>query len=211
MSTKDQTEGYVQNMWYSWNHGMAHFVQINTETDFPSAPEHVYSGLFGANGQQVVWLEADLAAVDRTVTPWASTNQHDSSPKDIFSDCTNCTACGNAFESLMVKYNVDVVWAGHVYYYERDTPIANGVPDPKGLNNLTGPWYLTSGAAGNVEGHSKPKSPLPSFVEYVNATSFGWSKWNFHNSSHLTHQFFSSETNEVMDEATLYKDHGLKW
>ncbi|RHZ49312.1 hypothetical protein CDV55_102577 [Aspergillus turcosus] len=106
MSTKDQTEGYVQNMWYSWNHGMAHFVQINTETDFPSAPEHVYSGPFGANGHA----------------------------------STNCTACGNAFESLMVKYNVDVVWAGHVHYYERDTPIANGVPDPKGLNNLTGPW-----------------------------------------------------------------------
>jgi hypothetical protein len=74
MPTKDQTEGYVQNMWYSWNYGMAHFVQLNSETDFPSAPEGIYSGPFGTSGQQVAWLEADLAAVDRTVTPWVSTN-----------------------------------------------------------------------------------------------------------------------------------------
>ncbi|KAK9319470.1 Metallo-dependent phosphatase-like protein [Lipomyces orientalis] len=207
MPTKDQTVGYVQNMWYSWNYGMAHFVQFNTETDFPSAPEHVYSGPFGTSGQQIAWLEADLAAVDRTVTPWVIVSGH----RPWYSASTNCTACGDAFESVMVKYNVDVVWAGHVHFYERDTPIANGVPDPKGLNNPTSPWYITSGAAGNVEGHGKPKSPLPTFVEYVNSTSFGWSKWTFHNSSSLTHQFISSETNEVMDEATLYKDHGLKW
>ena len=72
MPVQDQTEGFVQNMWYSWDHGMAHFVQLNTETDFPSAPEGVYSGPFGASGQQVAWLEADLAKVDRTVTPWVS-------------------------------------------------------------------------------------------------------------------------------------------
>ncbi|KAK9250497.1 Metallo-dependent phosphatase-like protein [Lipomyces tetrasporus] len=197
MPTKDQTEGYVQNMWYSWNYGMAHFVQFNTETDFSSAPEHVYSGPFGTSGQQVAWLEADLAAVDRTVTPWVIVSGH----RPWYSASTNCTACGDAFESIMVKYNVDV----------RDTPIANGVPDPKGLNNPTSPWYITSGAAGNVEGHGKPKSPLPTFVEYVDSTSFGWSIWTFHNSSSLMHQFISSETNEVMDEATLYKDHGLKW
>ncbi|KAJ8098067.1 Metallo-dependent phosphatase-like protein [Lipomyces tetrasporus] len=194
MPTKDQTEGYVQNMWYSWNYGMAHFVQFNTETDFSSAPEHVYSGPFGTSGQQVAWLEADLAAVDRTVTPWRQHQLH-------------------GLRRRIREHHGQVQRRRRlgVHYYERDTPIANGVPDPKGLNNPTSPWYITSGAAGNVEGHGKPKSPLPTFVEYVDSTSFGWSIWTFHNSSSLMHQFISSETNEVMDEATLYKDHGLKW
>jgi hypothetical protein len=70
MPTKDQTNGYSQNMWYSWEHGMTHFVQLNSETDFPDAPEGVYSGPFGAEGQQLAWLEADLASVNREVTPW---------------------------------------------------------------------------------------------------------------------------------------------
>ena len=62
--------GGVGNFWYSWDYGMVHFVQFNTETDFPDAPEGVYSGPFGGPGQQLAWLEADLAAVNRTVTPW---------------------------------------------------------------------------------------------------------------------------------------------
>ena len=71
--------------------------------------------------------------------------------------------------------------------------------------------YLISGAAGNVEGHGTPSDPLPVYTEFVNNTQYGWSKWTFHNSSSLTHQYISSETNEVVDEATLYRDHGLDW
>lgn len=206
MPTKSQTANYYQNMWYSWDHGMGHFVQLNTETDFPSAPEGVYSGPFGFNGQQLEWLEADLSSVDRSKTPWVIVSGH----RPWYSASTNCTSCLLAFESIMVKYSVDVVWFGHVHYYERDTPIANGVPDPKGLDNPTSPWYFTSGAAGNFEGHGKPASPPPPFVEFVNHADFGWSKLIFHNSSYLTQQYISSETNEVLDEATLHRDHGVQ-
>ena len=27
--------GGVENFWYSWDYGMVHFIQFNTETDFP--------------------------------------------------------------------------------------------------------------------------------------------------------------------------------
>ena len=58
----------VGNMWYSYDHGMVPFVSIDTETDIPNAPDASYpAGPFAANGQQLAWLTADLAAVNRSV------------------------------------------------------------------------------------------------------------------------------------------------
>jgi hypothetical protein len=207
MPIADQTANFYQNMWYSYDYGMAHFVQINTETDFPGAAEEVYSGPFGYSGQQLDWLKADLAAVDRTKTPWVIVGGH----RPYYSSNANCIACQDAFESIMVQFNVDVVWFGHVHFYERVAPMSNGTVDPKGLNNPTSPWYITNGAAGNVEGHSKPPAVWPSFVQYANGEDFGWSKFIFHNSSYLTEQYYSSDNGTLIDEATLYKDHGLNW
>ena len=59
--------GGVSNMWYSFNYGLAHYVSINTDTDWTGAPEehHGDSGMlpaggFGAKGQFIKWLENDL-------------------------------------------------------------------------------------------------------------------------------------------------------
>jgi hypothetical protein len=63
--------------WYSFEYGMVHFVSLDTETDFASgvaAPEEkggsagLDDGPFGAPAQQIEFLKADLAAVDRTNT-----------------------------------------------------------------------------------------------------------------------------------------------
>ncbi|KAF4631720.1 hypothetical protein G7Y89_g6407 [Cudoniella acicularis] len=62
--------------WYSFEYGMVHVVMLDTETDFTNAPDGpggsagLDSGPFGAPNQQLEFLEADLASVDRTVTPW---------------------------------------------------------------------------------------------------------------------------------------------
>lgn len=44
-------------MWYSFNYGIAHFVSIDTETDFPGAPEEkryvLPTGGFGQEGTQM--------------------------------------------------------------------------------------------------------------------------------------------------------------
>jgi len=54
--------GGVMNMWYSFNYGPIHFVQIDTETDFEGAPKDAYVGLeTGGFGRQMEWLAADLA------------------------------------------------------------------------------------------------------------------------------------------------------
>ena len=55
----------TKNMWFSFNFGNIHFISVDTETDYPDAPEG--SHMFG---DQLSWLKEDLASVDRTKYPW---------------------------------------------------------------------------------------------------------------------------------------------
>ena len=74
--------GGLENFWFSFNHGMVHFVQFDTETDLghgilgPDQPGGSAgnpgedSGPFGLADQQIKWLVNDLKNVDRQKTPW---------------------------------------------------------------------------------------------------------------------------------------------
>merc|ERR1719264_912652 len=59
--------GPHQNLWYSWRVGAVHFVAVNTESDYPSAPSRPSSLLpepfvikAGGFGDQLGWLARDL-------------------------------------------------------------------------------------------------------------------------------------------------------
>ena len=63
-------------MWYSFNYASAHFVILNTETDFPGAHEEnegdsklLPAGHFAPDGEYMRWLEADLAEVETSLPP----------------------------------------------------------------------------------------------------------------------------------------------
>merc|ERR1719231_163046 len=69
------------NMWYSFNYGPIHFIVINTETDFPNAPEEgrdedfQKAGFFGEKRDTYLnWLENDLKMAngeeERKRRPW---------------------------------------------------------------------------------------------------------------------------------------------
>ena len=72
----------LENFWYSFDHGMVHYVQFDTETDLghgilgPDQPggsggnPGEDGGPFGLVDQQINWLKNDLAKVDRSKTPW---------------------------------------------------------------------------------------------------------------------------------------------
>jgi acid phosphatase type 7 len=72
--------GGYNSMWYSFDHGMVHYIQFNTETDYPNATDQPggsgveNAGPFQPYGTQLAWLEADLKAVDRSKTPWVSSS-----------------------------------------------------------------------------------------------------------------------------------------
>lgn len=199
--------GGTGNFWYSFNYGQAHFVQFNTETDFGNGikgPED--SAPNGAQGSysnaQIDWLEKDLSSVNRTETPWVIAAGH--RPWYVAGD--ECTDCQTAFESILIKHNVDLVVSGHVHNYERQKPISSGLIDPNGLNNPSAPWYILNGLGGHYDGLDSLVYPLPNYTEFAQDSAYGWSKFTVHNCTHLTHEFIASANNSVLDKATLFKN-----
>ncbi|TAQ86417.1 hypothetical protein B7494_g5261 [Chlorociboria aeruginascens] len=195
--------------WYSFEYGMVHVVMFDTETDFADAPDGpggsagLDSGPFGAPNQQLQFLEADLASVDRSVTPWLIVGGH--RPWYALGD-EQCTACQTAFEPLFYKYGVDLAIFGHVHNSQRFQPIYNGVADPNGLNDPTAPMYIVAGGAGNIEGLSDLGSNV-SYNAFAYAEDFSYATINFLDENHLRVEFIQSSTGDVLDTSVLYKSH----
>ena len=209
--------GGLGNFWYSWDHGMAHYIQIDTETDLghnligpdePGGSEEEDSGPFSTlKDAQTNWLENDLKHVNRSKTPWIIVAGHRPWYISISNDSSDvCLDCQKVFEPLFIKYSVDLVLSGHVHAYQRNDPISLYNIDPNGLNNPSSPWYITNGAAGHYDGLDTLDRPLQKYAKVGIDTVYGWSKLTFHNCTHLTQEFVASGNGSVVDRATLYKE-----
>jgi acid phosphatase type 7 len=200
--------GGVENFWYSWDHGMVHFITFNTETDFPNAPDlpggsgNEDAGPFAATGAQLAWLQNDLASVDRKKTPWVIAGGH----RPWYVSQSTCPTCQTAFEPLLLEYGVDLVLHGHKHFYERESAIGAGGVTQEVANNPTYPWYIVSGGAGHYDGLDTPTLPLVASSRKLIDTVYGWSLFTVHNCTHLTTEYISSSNNTVIDTATLYKE-----
>lgn len=136
--------GGVLNMWYSFNWGPVHITSINTETDWAGAGEETTgdshfkflpAGGFGADGQYLSWLEADLAAAaaDPQVS-WIIAAGHrpfEDLPQDH----------RESLVALFEKYGVAMYFAGHGHTYIRYDVSAWG-------DNTV---HIMPGASGNDE------------------------------------------------------------
>lgn len=158
-----ELSGGTSNMWYSFRYGSVHFVQINTETDYPNAPLDEYASKNGGFGDQLGWLEADLAAAAAAraagQVSWILAAGH----RPIYSRAS-ADAAGNpsgeakatqlAFEPLFAKYGVDLFVCGHEHSYEGVWPVVNGTTVFPSYTNPPYTTYVVTGAAGNTEGHT---------------------------------------------------------
>ncbi|KAI6086598.1 putative acid phosphatase [Hypoxylon rubiginosum] len=195
--------------WYSFEYGMVHFVMINTETDFDDAPDGqggsagLNSGPFGVPDQQLEFLEADLASVDRTVTPWLLVGGH---RPWYTTGGGGCDPCQAAFEPLLYKYGVDLAIFGHVHNSQRFQPVYDGTADPNGMNDPAAPMYIVAGGAGNIEGLSAVGSNL-TYNSFAYADDFSYAKVSFLDANNLQVDFIRSATGEVLDSSVLYKSH----
>ncbi|KAJ5104688.1 hypothetical protein NUU61_002035 [Penicillium alfredii] len=200
--------------WYSFEYGMAHIVMINTETDFTDAPDgtdgnaKLDGGPFGAPHQQLDFLAADLASVDRRVTPWLIVAGH--RPWYTTGKGKSCKPCQKAFEKLFHTYGVDLAVFGHVHNSQRFFPVYDGKADPKGMHNPTDPMYIISGGTGNIEGLD-PVHPQPSYTAWAYADDQSYSTLNFLDKHRLEITFVQSATGKVLDSSVLHKDHSTSF
>jgi acid phosphatase len=191
--------------WYSFEYGMAHIVMIDTETDFPDAPDGkdgsagLGGGPFGTTPtQQLRFLEADLASVDRSVTPWVVVAGHrpwytTGGTGSVFAPCQK------AFEPLLYKYGVDLGVFGHVHNSQRFGPVYGGVANPKA------PAYIVAGGAGNIEGLSAVGANSSTNV-FAYADDFSYATLRFVDANHLQIDFVRSKTGEVLESSVLYRE-----
>jgi acid phosphatase type 7 len=197
--------------WFSFEYGQVHFTMFDTETDFPKAPDGpggsagLNGGPFGFTNQQLEFLAADLASVDRTVTPWLVVAGH--RPWYTTGGGNTCAPCQAAFEHLFYEYGVDLAIFGHVHNSQRFNPIYNGTVDPAGLNNPKAPMYIVAGGAGNIEGLSDVGSNVTGNV-FAYADDFSYATVKVLDAQHLEVDFIRSSTSQVLDTSTLYKAHG---
>ena len=235
--------GGVGNFWYSFDYGLAHFVAIDGETDFPYSPEYPFvadvdgakrlpkenetyitdSGPFGyikgnytenESYEQWQWLKKDLEAVDRKKTPWIIAMSH----RPMYSSEVSSYEedLRNAFEGLLLEYNVDMYLAGHIHWYERLYPLMKGgtvdhasVVDKNTYKTNPGKslTHIINGMAGNIESHSTLSSDESqlNITNVLDQKNYGFSKITVHSAKKLTWQMIKGEDGTVGDELTLLK------
>jgi predicted MPP superfamily phosphohydrolase len=64
--------------------------------------------------EQYQWMKADLAAVNRTKTPWIIASSH--RPMYSTAKASYQVAMRDAFEALFLEYGVDLYVSGHVHW-----------------------------------------------------------------------------------------------
>jgi len=162
------------NFYFSWPMGPVFFISVDSEHDLaPGSPQHA-------------WINATLAAVDRSVHPWIVATMHHpvlSSDSDEVPDHTPGGARGAALEPLFREWGVDVVVQGHQHNYERTAAVYNGtvvgLPDAANAYHAPGaPVYIVAGTSGAVLDYEKWIAPTPwSLVR--DGDNYGYSRFEF--------------------------------
>lgn len=219
----EESDG-AKNMWYSFNLGSAHFVSINTETDFPGAPKDKFRIVGpdnGGFGDQLKWLENDLQKANEARKegriPWIIVAGHRPIYSLNYHDGDKITgetiALQKAMEGLFKKYNVDLYLCGHVHGYERQRPTYQNIPssfENYSYTNPQDPIYIVDGAAGNIEGLSKfDIAKIPSWNVLYNFKDFGYGIIEFAPSSHsnsLEWSYYTDQGGNLYDRMTVTKN-----
>jgi len=190
--------------WYSYDYGLVHVVMMSTEHNFE------------AGSAQYEFLLKDLAAVNRSLTPWIVFNGHrpmyiDSTFDGSFnSDQVVARHMRKHIEPLLVKYEVDVCFWGHHHSYQRTCQVANEQcqdPDPdqdqdqEAKHRYHGPVHIVTGASGADTSDNVRDDP-PAWLRYLNFKDHGYTR-AFVSSSELRLQFVTGSDRKVRDEVVL--------
>lgn len=128
---------------YSYDYGDVHFVVLNTQL---KELREWYPDLLE---QQKKWLIEDLS---KTQKKWKVVLMH----RGVWIYPFNgpLDECGQTFVPVFDKYNVDLVFIGHVHSYARTKALKNGKLDPSGT------IYISTGRSGDKVWEKSPQKPV---------------------------------------------------
>ena len=211
--------------WYTYSVGPVFFAVMSTEAYF------FYNGV----AQQYEFLDAQLAAVDRSATPWVVVYGH----RSIYCSCdTDCDGAATTvrlgpkgdgvygMETLFAKHKVDLFINGHEHDYERNypvyqgklaTPPSSGLPGgnasvPEVVTDPAATIYIIEGCAGDVEHHEPFTRPQPAYSAYRSNT-YGYGRMTVYNASHMlweqrqTDNEYPATTGTVIDAMLIVRTH----
>ncbi|KQK13354.1 purple acid phosphatase 2 [Brachypodium distachyon] len=176
----------TQPFWYSVKMGPAHVIVLSS-----------YSA-YGKYTPQWAWLQAELARVDRSITPWLIICVHSPWYNTNEYHYMEGETMRVQFERWVVDAKADLVLAGHVHSYERSHRVSNVAYDIANGNatpafNASAPVYVTIGDGGNMEGIAKSfRTPQPDYSAFREA-SFGHATLEIMN---RTHAYFEWHRNQ---------------
>jgi phosphodiesterase/alkaline phosphatase D-like protein len=181
--------------YYSFKYGNAEFFVLDTNPGPPVARNLTESG------DQYKWLDKALAASE---AKWKFCYHHhpaySSDDNDFGNSWAGPTTSGDVrlrhFVKLYEKYNVDVVFNGHIHVYERTWPIRDGKVDQK-----TGVTYVTSGGGG---GRLENFAPTPAFFKQQFRSDYHYCYVTIHQGTFNLQVF--DHNGQPFDQFTLKKE-----
>lgn len=196
--------------WWSYDVGLMHMIGMSSEHNFT------------IGSPQYLWLENDLAHINRSSTPWVILNLHRAMYINSYyggpvaSDITVMDLMIANVEPLLWKYRVNLAFYGHNHVMQRQSAVYQSkVVQLSTSVEIDGEvWAVhtnpqatvhmvvgTAGASFTVNAVSPP----PAWNELV-MYEFGYAIAEAVNESCLRWQFVSSNTGEVLDRMMIIQD-----
>eukprot|EP00730_Choanoeca_flexa_P015567 TRINITY_DN7178_c0_g1_i1.p1 TRINITY_DN7178_c0_g1~~TRINITY_DN7178_c0_g1_i1.p1 ORF type:complete len:681 (+),score=128.81 TRINITY_DN7178_c0_g1_i1:193-2235(+) len=173
--------------WYSFNYGSVHFIMMSSEHDCSKG------------SPQYGWLEADLAAVDRSNTPWVVLMAHrpmyDS--EQYPADYDVAVGMQHEFEDLIYK-KVDLALYGHYHSHERTCPVYRNKCQPPG----EAPIHIVIGSAGATLDVDKLYGKNWSMF-FDN--DYGYGRVTVANETAMHWEYVRTKDNMTINDAWVYK------
>ena len=182
----------------------------------------------------MAFLEEDLAAVDRSETPWVVTLSHrpmycsanwwqepenhchqcveEEEPHERHNrDCTDSAPLvQDAYEELFYKHEVDISFFGHVHAYERMAPayrnetVISEYDSTHTTKGAKAPVQIITGVPGQQESYA-PVSPTPLPFSVLQTDEKSFGKLTAYNATHLYWEQISSIDDSILDYYWLIK------
>ncbi|KAI3868772.1 hypothetical protein MKW98_008857 [Papaver atlanticum] len=182
-----EESGSSSNLYYSFEISGVHVIMLGSYADFES------------DSDQYKWLQADLAKIDRSRTPWVFVLIHSPwySTNEAHQGEYESVGMKKAMEELIYKARVDVVFAGHVHAYERFTRVYTDKADN------CGPVHITIGDGGNLEGLASNYMDKTSISVFREA-SFGHGRLEVENETHASWSWNRNQDDQPVSADTVW-------